>query len=746
MIKKIFILLILIILLNLIPQVVFAKSTLTGNQLLKLNGKIITDTTTIDQVNTMFGAPKIVTESPFGGNAYSYYDNEYTWYLHIETNEAGKILGYGAINGNFVSRRYTYGDAKINSYWYMCGTVLSYYKDNNVVFGVYEYNCTNNDINTYWKNYQSNSSKYLYGLQKHSAVVSKIAAKRYGYSFEQTAPSDDIFYINEQLKYNGSNLDEYAKNNGKDKSIVCVGTRSDYFSDDLPNPIRFGEQTIGYEYEGTKYVLYDLEVTDYDVSNYVRGYTRMYYITPRFLEEKKKIELTSDEKQKLQLAEEQNKIYLKYVNDFNNSDEPTYVQEPNWTKTPLVAGKINPKILYGVTAWLNIARAGLGINTLELDETIADEAQHKAVMVYYASSKKLPSGHYMSRPEGVSQEFYDIAQKDMNENLFTGDSQTSISYALNDGYGDAISCGHRYNLLYPTYTRWGTGTAGEGISFTTQSCHKFAGYKDCGSELVAWPSNGIFPIDLAYVGIGNWTAFFFDKYAVSSDTYVTINCLTMNETYEIKQNDPANGKILRITDSYLVTFRDDSIIYDDGDIFEITIHNVKDTSTGKTTNYTYRSIFKQFNYEDKVETTNISLNKTSMKIAEGQKARILAKALPESSTNKLMTFSSSNDGIVKVQQDGTIVGVKKGNAVITIKCGNVTKQVPVEVTDILLGDVTLDGKVNTDDARAVLLYYMKKQEFTEKQEAAADVTGDGKINTDDARQILLYYMKKITNF
>ena len=42
-------------------------------------------------------------------------------------------------------------------------------------------------------------------------------------------------------------------------------------------------------------------------------------------------------------------------------------------------------------------------------------------MVYYASSKKLPNGHYMTRPEGVSEEFYNIAQKDMNENLFTGD-------------------------------------------------------------------------------------------------------------------------------------------------------------------------------------------------------------------------------------------------------------------------------------------------------------------------------------
>ena len=112
-----------------------------------------------------------------------------------------------------------------------------------------------------------------------------------------------------------------------------------------------------------------------------------------------------------------------------------------------------------VTDFLNVARAGLGIGKLELDETIAEQAQHKAVLVYYMNSLKDGNtyDHYFPKLDGVDQEFYDKAMSTMNENLYHGDAQTSIVEALNDGYGDPTNCGHRYNLLNPTYTKWGVG-------------------------------------------------------------------------------------------------------------------------------------------------------------------------------------------------------------------------------------------------------------------------------------------------
>lgn len=57
-------------------------------------------------------------------------------------------------------------------------------------------------------------------------------------------------------------------------------------------------------------------------------------------------------------------------------------------------------------------------------------------------------------------------------------------------------------------------------------------------------------------------------------------------------------------------------------------------------------------------------------------------------------------------------------------------------TIIILGDVSLDGKVNASDARSTLRVSAKLDSATEIQNAAADVNKDGKINASDARTIL----------
>ncbi len=63
-----------------------------------------------------------------------------------------------------------------------------------------------------------------------------------------------------------------------------------------------------------------------------------------------------------------------------------------------------------------------------------------------------------------------------------------------------------------------------------------------------------------------------------------------------------------------------------------------------------------------------------------------------------------------------------------------------------LGDINEDSKINTKDAREVLLAYIGKTKLTVEQKRLADVNKDGKVNTKDARQILLYYIGKIKNF
>lgn len=721
------IMLLVMLILNILPTTNVLAGLAEG-QLLIINGKTITETTTIDQINNMFGKPKLETQTAFGGKAYSYYDSSYSYYLFIETNAEGKIMSYGAIGGDFKATRYAQGDIGDNYYWNLSGTVLSDF-DTDEVYGILEYNCSSADVENYWKNYKKNESTYLYDLQKHSSIVSKVLSVRNGETFTQTYSDEDIFYINEQLKYNGSDLYEYAKNAGKTKSINLISGRTDRFYEALPNPIDLGSQTEGYiKAENYKYVLYDIKMTDYTTR---RCYKQICFIDPSFLEERKSVELTNEEKQKLEAAK---KEYKKYQENATAITE-LYEEEPNYKTLPLSAGKYSKVVLQAVTDYLNVARAGLGIGTLTLNEEIADCAQHKAALVYYMNSNNMSTGHFPTQPAGVSDEFYKKAQSYMNENLFMGTIQSSIDYALNDAYGDAVTCGHRYNLLEPGYTQWGIGSVGT-WTYDSQSAHKFAGYSNYSNELVAWPSNGIMPIDMVSRGIGNWTAQFYKNYEVTPETEVTIKCLNTEKTYEItNENKNNSGKLLEITGKYLVTFRDDSITYENGDVFEITIHNVKN-SNGNITDYNYRSVFYNFYQSTNTLVTDITLNKQSLNLAVGGSERILATIVPTDASIKLMQFTSNNENVAKVRQDGTITGIKEGKAVITITSGSVTKTVNVTISKALKGDVNYDKKVNLYDALQILKQAILGGNLTNDMLYIMDYNDDGNVNLYDALKFL----------
>ena len=721
-ILKILVLIVFVFCIGFVTNNVKAAET---NNLIQINGNTITKTTKISQINSMLGKYKIETDSAFGGKMYSYYDDNYTWYLAVETDANGNIKGYGAIGGDFVARRYAYDDVDDSSYWYLSGTVIKDW-DYSKVYAIYEYNCTSSDATNYWSEYQKDSSKYLYGLQQHSAVASKVLATRDGYEFPQIYSNEDVFYTGEQLKYNGSNYYEYAQNTGRTNAIRQISMRTNTYYQDLPNPINLGKMTEGYVFSSAyQYALYDVEITNYYSKN---GYVRLFYIDPTFLAERKTIDLTQDEKTKLELVLEQYELYKQHGEAITD----VYDEDPNYTSLPLVAGKYNENVLLHVTDYINMARVGIGMGTLTLNEDIADAAQHKAVLVRYMNSIGLTAGHFPTQPEGVSDEFYNKAQSYMNENLYSGSILTSINNALNDAYGDPITCGHRYNLLYPGYTQWGAGCAG------VQGAHKFSGSTTINTELVAWPSNGIFPLDMVYSGIGNWTAQFYKNYSVTSDTEVTVKCLNTDKTYEIThENKDESDKNLVITGNSLVTFRDDNITYEDGDVFEITLHNVKN-SRNESVDYTYRSVFTSLYQLDSVKASDITLSQTNVSMAVGQSKRVYATIAPEDTSNKLMKFKSLNEDIVTVRQDGTIKALSTGNAKIKVTCSDIEKIINVTVNSVIKGDLNKDGIVNSADAAKALVLY-KYNNPTDEELAIGDMNDDGLMNSADAAKILNIY-------
>ena len=69
-------------------------------------------------------------------------------------------------------------------------------------------------------------------------------------------------------------------------------------------------------------------------------------------------------------------------------------------------------------------------------------------------------------------------------------------------------------------------------------------------------------------------------------------------------------------------------------------------------------------------------------------------------------------------------------------CGAKLREDQTNYKYILLGDVNMDGKVNSKDARLVLRSSARLLTFTDEETAIGDLSGDGKIKSADARMIL----------
>ena len=95
-----------------------------------------------------------------------------------------------------------------------------------------------------------------------------------------------------------------------------------------------------------------------------------------------------------------------------------------------------------------------------------------------------------------------------------------------------------------------------------------------------------------------------------------------------------------------------------------------------------------------VHVTNVTLNKDKLELAEGETAQLKATILPTNATNKNVTWTSSNESIATVDQNGNVKAVSKGTATITVttKDGGYTATCLVTVTEkvIPVTSVTLD--------------------------------------------------------
>ncbi len=96
----------------------------------------------------------------------------------------------------------------------------------------------------------------------------------------------------------------------------------------------------------------------------------------------------------------------------------------------------------------------------------------------------------------------------------------------------------------------------------------------------------------------------------------------------------------------------------------------------------------------------VTLDKTTLELTAGAAGQLTATFTPEDATDQTVTWSSSNSGVVTVDQNGTLKAVAAGTATITVKttdggytatCKVTVK--PVAVTEVLLDQSSVTMKV-----------------------------------------------------
>ena len=115
---------------------------------------------------------------------------------------------------------------------------------------------------------------------------------------------------------------------------------------------------------------------------------------------------------------------------------------------------------------------------------------------------------------------------------------------------------------------------------------------------------------------------------------------------------------------------------------------------------------------------SIELNKTNLELVEGDSDILVATVKPDDATDKTVTWKSSDDSIVTVDDEGGIKAIKEGKATIAAKAGEKTATCEVAVSKkvIAVESITLDKTSISmvEDESTVLTATVKPDNATDK--------------------------------
>ena len=203
-------------------------------------------------------------------------------------------------------------------------------------------------------------------------------------------------------------------------------------------------------------------------------------------------------------------------------------------------------------------------------------------------------------------------------------------------------------------------------------------------------------------------------YAKLADIRSQYSALRTGSVEPIDVNDDAIMGYVRSDDNDIIT-----VLGNNADSAkEITV-SIGTNATSKITDY-------DSSYVEEVKTpaTTIALDKTTASLKEGEKVNLSATVGPENVTSKVVIWSSSDESIATVADDGTVTAVKAGDVTITAKAAygkNVTATCDITVTQ---AEVKKPAQNNPDDKKPA----GKQQIDTNKQPVSGNVNTDKSAN------------------
>lgn len=109
----------------------------------------------------------------------------------------------------------------------------------------------------------------------------------------------------------------------------------------------------------------------------------------------------------------------------------------------------------------------------------------------------------------------------------------------------------------------------------------------------------------------------------------------------------------------------------------------------------------------------IILSESEISISQGAKIQLTATAKPENADDKTIIWSSSDNSIVTVNEEGEVTAVKEGTAVVTAQCGNATADCNVTVTphiatvgDYFYSDGTFSMELDKSKTLVGIIYWV----------------------------------------